>query len=167
MLAGACSSNADHAASVTKPSDLGFESPKFEPGGAVPVGTTCDGDGTAPRLEWTDVTDATEYAVTVTDPDAPGGLFVHWVVWNIPTDATSLPADSSSLMEGRNDFNDVGFGHICPPEGETHTYEFTLYALNGHPTQSLDENSSYDDFQQAIECCVIATDSFTGRYGRD
>ena len=100
----------------------------------------CSGRNTSPALSWSNVPAGTKsFALLVYDPDAPTGSgWWHWVAYNIPADATSLPADAGdpkkSLMpgmavQGRTDFGTPGYGGPCPPPGKPHHYYFRLYAL--------------------------------------
>lgn len=104
------------------------------------TGFGCDGGNHSPALSWTGVPPETKsLALTVYDPDAPTGSgWWHWVVFNIPADTTSLPADidasGKGLPEGAiqslTDYGKAGFGGACPPQGDKpHRYQFTLYAL--------------------------------------
>ena len=63
------------------------------------------------------------------DPDAPGGTFTHWVLYNIPADTTRLPAKSTAGEAGTNSAGRQGYMGPCPPSG-THRYFFKLYALD-------------------------------------
>jgi Raf kinase inhibitor-like YbhB/YbcL family protein len=70
------------------------------------------------------------------DPDAPGGTFSHWVVYNIPADTRELPSSlpsnpslSDGTRQGINDFRKIGYGAPCPPPGKAHRYRFRMYAL--------------------------------------
>ena len=57
----------------------------FSPGGEFPKRETCDGQNTSPQLAWSGAPPATKaFALILDDPDAPGGTFTHWLVWNIP-----------------------------------------------------------------------------------
>lgn len=109
-------------------------------------GGGCDGGNHSPALSWTGTPEGTKsFALTVYDPDAPTGSgWWHWLVFNIPADTTSLPADidatGKGLPEGATqsltDFGKPGFGGACPPQGDKpHHYHFTLYALK---TDKLD-----------------------------
>jgi Raf kinase inhibitor-like YbhB/YbcL family protein len=101
----------------------------------------CSGENVSPELEWTNPPAGTKsFALMVYDPDAPTGSgWWHWVVYNIPADATSLPAgagkaDGSALpkgaAQGNTDFGSPGYGGPCPPAGSgNHHYAFTLFAL--------------------------------------
>jgi Raf kinase inhibitor-like YbhB/YbcL family protein len=141
----------------------------FEERAAVPKEFTCDGEDVSPPLKWTAVDGAREYALLVTDPDAPGGTFVHWVVFGIPAsvqaaDRGAPPAGSS---EGTSSFGDVGYGGPCPPEGDDpHRYEFTVYALDAKVSDELEDRAGADEVAAAIECCVKVKGTLTGTYGR-
>jgi Raf kinase inhibitor-like YbhB/YbcL family protein len=99
-------------------------------GAAIPVRHTCDGPDVAPAVSWTTVPiDAVELAMSMVDLDAN---FVHWVMFGISPTRTGLAEDEvpPGAIEWTNDFGDLGYGGPCPPGGETHTYLFTVHALN-------------------------------------
>ena len=136
---------------------------------------TCDGNNISPALEWVGgVEGAAELALIVDDPDAPGGSFTHWVVYAIPPDSTRLdrgippgPALSGglTLRQGPTDGSDVpGWFGPCPPEGETHDYVFTLYALDEET--GLEGGATVDDLRASIEGHVLAEASLTAPYTR-
>jgi Raf kinase inhibitor-like YbhB/YbcL family protein len=100
----------------------------------------CSGRNISPALSWSNVPAGTKsFALLVYDPDAPTGSgWWHWVAYNIPADATSLPADAGdpkknlmpgAAVQGRTDFGTPGYGGPCPPPGKPHHYYFRLYAL--------------------------------------
>jgi len=115
---------------------LTVTSTAFTHGGAIPVLYSCDGDDISPPISWSDVPAGTQsFALICDDPDAIG-TWVHWVVYNIPGDATGLPydvPDGKTLpgggMHGKNSWGDRGYGGPCPPTG-SHHYVFTVYALD-------------------------------------
>jgi len=93
------------------------------------------GGNVSPQLSWSDFPEDTQsFAVTVYDPDAPTGAgFWHWLLWDVPSDVTSLEAgvDAGKIgLQGRNDYGDNAFGGAGPPEGQTHRYVFAVHALN-------------------------------------
>jgi hypothetical protein len=112
-------------------------SPEFVNEEAIPAKFSCDGEDLSPLLEWTDPPDGTQsFALIMDDTDAPGGTWVHWVLYNIPADARSLPdaVPTGSTLEdgsshGRNSWGRMEYGGPCPPSG-THRYFFKLYALD-------------------------------------
>jgi Raf kinase inhibitor-like YbhB/YbcL family protein len=123
-----------------------LSSKEFKEGGAIADKNSfnsfgCSGENASPELEWSNPPAGTKsFALMVHDPDAPTGSgWWHWVVYNIPADATSLPAgagkaDNSALpkgaVQGNTDFGSPGYGGPCPPAGSgNHHYNFTLFAL--------------------------------------
>jgi Raf kinase inhibitor-like YbhB/YbcL family protein len=120
---------------------LTISSPAFAAGGEIPSEYTCEGADTSPRLEWSGAPTGTKsFALILDDPDAPDPaapwrVWVHWVLYNLPADATGLPEDVGSdglpagTLEGTNDWNRTGYGGPCPPIGR-HRYFFKLYALD-------------------------------------
>lgn len=102
--------------------------------GALPVLYTCDGSDVSPALAWNNVPANTKaLALVMTDPDAPGGTFYHWILYNIPTTVKQLVQNSSQpagVDIGKNSFDKLGYNGPCPPKGSTHTYVLTLYALD-------------------------------------
>jgi Raf kinase inhibitor-like YbhB/YbcL family protein len=102
-------------------------------------GFGCKGGNLSPELNWKGAPAGTlSFAVTVYDPDAPTGSgWWHWVVYDIPSTATGLPAGVSLISalpagtkQGRNDYGERNFGGACPPVGDKpHHYIFTVHAL--------------------------------------
>ncbi len=152
---------------------LAVSSAAFEDGSSIPVEFTCEGADRSPPLAWESGPPGTAaYAVVVDDPDAPGGIFVHWTVWNLPPSDTSLPAGASSsgtlppaVREGRNDFGRNGWAGPCPPKGdEPHRYRFRVYALR----EPLDVPSGAEPGRVlgALEGKVLAWGELIGLFGR-
>jgi Raf kinase inhibitor-like YbhB/YbcL family protein len=121
------------AAINTVPTTAGFfvlSSAAFSPGGTLPTPYTCDGAGNPPPLTWSDIPNGTvELVLALSDPDAGG--YVHWMVAGIPPTAVGMA--SGKLPPGAvvlaNSKGTHAYTPPCPPKGETHSYEFTLYAL--------------------------------------
>ena len=153
---------------------LAFEltSRAFSPGATIPVQHTCDGPDVSPPLAWTSPpTGAKGFALVCEDPDAPRGLWVHWVLWSIPATATSLPEGVTpdetlpdGSRHGRNDFGKLGHNGPCPPPGAPHRYVFRLYALDAVP--ALDPGATRAQLLDAIRGHVLGEAELTGRYGR-
>jgi Raf kinase inhibitor-like YbhB/YbcL family protein len=104
----------------------------FQQGGNIPSKFTCDGADANPPLRFEGVpAEAKSLALIVDDPDAPGGLFTHWLVWNIDPKTTTVEENSapSNGVQGKNDFGKSGYGGPCPPSG-THRYFFKIFALD-------------------------------------
>ncbi|MDA8382716.1 MAG: YbhB/YbcL family Raf kinase inhibitor-like protein [Betaproteobacteria bacterium] len=116
---------------------LTLTSPSFRSGEPIPKPYTCDGADGSPPLAWTGTpADTKAFALVVEDPDAPGGTWVHWVLYNIPAHAHALEADvphgaalPDGARQGLNSWRKTGYGGPCPPSG-THRYWFHLYALD-------------------------------------
>jgi Raf kinase inhibitor-like YbhB/YbcL family protein len=115
-------------------------SPAFGAGGGIPARYTCEGEAISPPLVWSAPPAATKsLAPIVDDPDAPDPghpkmTWVHWVLYNLPPTAGSLPeamidsALPAGVRQGLNDWKRPGYGGPCPPIGR-HRYSFKLYAL--------------------------------------
>ena len=119
-------------------SQLTLSSPVIAPGATITAEFACSGANRSPELVWSGAPKSTvTFALIVDDPDAPGGIFFHWVAYNIPASATSLPAGVPQSAEipgggkqGMNSFGHLGYNGPCPPPGKTHHYRFHLYALD-------------------------------------
>ena len=150
---------------------LSLTSPAFEDGGQIPSRYTCDGEGASPPLAWGEPPpDTGSFALIVDDPDAPGGTFTHWVLFNLLADTRALPEDvpgderlPDGAAQGRNDFRGAGWGGPCPPGG-THRYRFFLYALDS--TLELPSDASKQQLVDAMEGRVLAEGRLTGTYSR-
>lgn len=147
----------------------------FEHGAGIPARYTCDGDDRSPPLTAAIPDDAETWALVVTDPDAPGGPFTHWLIWNLPPDGTlpdGVPRGEtvpslSDAVQGTNDFGDVGYGGPCPPAGDgSHTYVFDVYALGD--TLDVASGSERKVVEDAIAAddAVVAAGTLTGTYER-
>src|SRR5205814_988941 len=103
----------------------------FQEGANIPSKFTCDGANTSPPLQISDVpSEAKSLVLIVDDPDAPSGLFTHWVVWNLSAQATTIAEGSTPKgVQGTNDFGKSGYGGPCPPSG-AHRYYFRVFALD-------------------------------------
>lgn len=144
----------------------------FQNNGSIPSRYTCDGQNLSPGLSWTDPPAGTgSYALIVDDPDAPMGLFVHWVVYNLPATARQLPEGvpgnddvQGGGLQGVNDFPQPGYGGPCPPPGKPHRYFFKLYALD--TKLNLQAGARKKDLEQAMKGHVLAEAQWMGRYKR-
>lgn len=142
-------------------------------GESIPTRYTCDGSDVSPPLSIGNVPeDAVALAIVHDDPDAPGGTFTHWTIWNIPPDRTSIPEavppeptlqSLGGARQGRNDFDAIGYGGPCPPAGSEHTYRFTVYALD--ETLGIDAGAAVDQVETAIDDHRIAVGQLTAVYG--
>jgi phosphatidylethanolamine-binding protein (PEBP) family uncharacterized protein len=120
-------------------------------GATIPRRYTCDGANAAPHVTSASVPGQGDRVIVMTDPDAPGGSFVHWTAWG--------------AAEGRNSFGKTGYSGPCPPKGDKpHHYVITVYDLE-RPL-GLPAGSSAKDVVAAVAGKAIAKGSTTGLYGR-
>ncbi|HXF69207.1 MAG TPA: YbhB/YbcL family Raf kinase inhibitor-like protein [Thermoflexus sp.] len=152
--------------------DLRLRSPAFAEGEIIPREYTCDGADRSPPLRWDPPPPGTRSLVLIMDdPDAPGGRFIHWVLYEIPPQRTELPEGlpvepniPGIGLQGYNDFGRIGYGGPCPPAGPAHRYRFTLYALQiilGFPPEARPS-----EVEAMLPGHILAIGRLTGRYGR-
>src|SRR6476661_7831711 len=149
-------------------STIALRSPAFADGAAIPARYSCTSVGKSPPLLWSGVpTSARELALVVEDPDAPGGDYVHWVLFHLPPGLRRLPAGSTpdAAREAINSAGRTAWAPPCPPAGDKpHRYEFTLYALKA-PLE-LPDGSKGDAVRGAIAREALVQGRLTGRFGR-
>ena len=147
------------------PLKLTLTSPAILDGDVIPKPFTCDGDDVAPPLEWSAGPDGTRsFALVVDDPDAPGGTFTHWVLYDIPARTTRLPGDANTKTL-LNSFGRSGYRGPCPPAGDApHRYVFTIYAVDVRYLELAGER--LDDLRAALDAHTLATGRLVGLYGR-
>src|SRR5437764_1667042 len=135
----------------------------FQEGGNIPSKFTCDGANTSPPLQISDVpSEAKSLVLIVDDPDAPSGLFTHWVVWNISAQTTTIAEGSTPKgVQGTNDFGKSGYGGPCPPSG-AHRYYFRVFALDRE--LDLPFGAKRGQLDAAMKGHVIAQGELMGRY---
>ena len=141
--------------------------------GSIPANYTCEGANLSPALSWTEIPkSAKSLALVMDDPDAPVGTWVHWLVYNIPVDAKSLPSAMPPLEElphgvrqGKNGFHKIGYGGPCPPPGHgVHRYFFRLYALN--KLLDLPGGASRKEVDDAMRGHIVSRAELVGRFQR-
>lgn len=144
--------------------ELAVTSPAFEDGAPIPEKYGKAFANVNPPLRFEGVPDdAASLAIIVDDPDAPGGTFDHWLVWNVPPDTTGIPEDwdpPSGVVEGTNDFGNVGYDGPRPPE--EHTYRFEGYALEG--TLSVEAGAEKAALESAMDGRILARGVLTGTF---
>ena len=119
-------------AKIPKEANMNLTSPDFGEGGNIPERFTCDGKDIAPTLKIDGVPkEAKSLVLIVDDPDAPGGNFTHWLIWNVMPDLTEIVANKlpAHALQGVNDFGKSRYSGPCPPAG-VHRYCFRLFALD-------------------------------------
>jgi Raf kinase inhibitor-like YbhB/YbcL family protein len=150
---------------------INLTSSAFAPDSMIPSKYTCDGEDISPPLAWDTVPEGTKSLALISDdPDAPMGTWVHWVVYNLPAAARSLPENVPPYAviedggeQGTNDFGNTGYGGPCPPGG-THRYFFKLYALDTE--LSLSGKARKKDVEKAMQGHVLGQGELMGRYRR-
>lgn len=139
----------------------------FSDGGAIPAKHTCQGDNTNPPLRFDGVPKGTaSIALVMDDPDAPVGVWDHWVLWNIDAQTKDIKERSVPLnaMQGKNSWGMSRYGGPCPPSG-THRYIFTAYALD--KTVDLGENATKRDLERAMDGHIIGKAVLVGTYRKE
>lgn len=140
---------------------LEISSPAFKHEGWIPKDYSCEGAGKNPELRIDSIpNDTKSLCIIVEDPDAPGGIFTHWITWNIPP-AEKIAANSVPGQDGLNSRGQIGWTPPCPPSG-THRYYFKVHALD----RLLDINKQFDklSLEHAMEGHVIAYGELMGKY---
>ncbi len=143
-----------------------IESTAFKDNKLIPPKYTCDGDNVNPPLVIRDVPEnAKSLVLVVDDPDAPGGTWVHWTIWNISPHIKEIPGNSypQNSVEGMTDSGRQGYSGPCPPSG-THRYFFKLFALN--TTLDLDTSVEAADIEKEIEENILEKAQLVGLYRR-
>ena len=155
--------NSDGAGTVSVFSD------SFKNGELIPVEHSCDGDDRSPDIQWNYSGKAESFALICEDPDAPGGTFIHWVIYNIPGDARQLRkaypklSGKEGTYQGMTDFGKIGYNGPCPPKGKPHRYIFTVYALD---TKFTETNLNSRSLKALMKGHVIGSAGLTGLYKR-
>jgi Raf kinase inhibitor-like YbhB/YbcL family protein len=157
-------------------------SPAFKDGGKIPVKYTGDGEKLSPPLKWGDPPKGTKsFTLLMDDLDVPkeyGGIFIHWMVYDIPANARELAEGASNAgklpsgaKEVPNFFTQMGaagaamtkYGPPWPPT-PNHRYRFILYALKVDKL-GLAANATYPDFQKAVKDNMIQSWTLIGVFG--
>ncbi|WP_034643392.1 YbhB/YbcL family Raf kinase inhibitor-like protein [Desulfovibrio inopinatus] len=150
---------------------LRVTSPAFTSEADIPRHYTCDDANIFPGLSWSGIPLETQsISLVCDDPDAPHGLFVHGIIWNLPPETTELdeglePEAVESLggMFGVNSYGRREYVGPCPPSG-SHRYYFKVYALDC--LLSLPATAMAHELEQAMQGHVLARGELMGRYSR-
>lgn len=143
----------------------------FDQGGMIPSDFTCDGADMSPPIEWSGIPqNAQSLALIANDPDAPGGDWVHWVIYDLPPNLPGLPPGVSAVetlpmggVQGRTDFGRIGYGGPCPPSG-SHRYFFKVYVLD--QMLGLKPGATKKELLKAMKGHVLAEGQLMGKYQR-
>jgi Raf kinase inhibitor-like YbhB/YbcL family protein len=152
-------------------SGLEVTSPVLHENEVIPEQFTCDSTDESPELHISGLPEGTEsIALLVEDPDAPGGIFAHWLVFNLPPDTKSLsqgfphdPELDNGARQGRNSAGSIGYTGPCPPKG-THRYFFRFYALD--TMLDLPPGATRREFKDAIRGHILAEGRLMGLYSK-
>lgn len=143
----------------------------FQHEGDIPSRQTCDGPDLSPPLSFDGIpVQAKSLVLVCDDPDAPGGVWDHWVLYNLSPGTPGLPEGLPDGMvypdgsrSGKNSWGRFGYGGPCPPQG-IHRYFFTLYALDA--LLDLPSSVTKKDILQAAKGHILASATLMGRYAR-
>ncbi len=158
--------------SPAAPMRFKLTSSAFASGGAIPREYTCDGPDQSPELRWNESPAGTmTFALVMNDPDAPVGDWVHWVVWNMPSDEGGMTKGFSRTAElpngtrqGHNDFRKIGYNGPCPPPGKAHRYFFRVYAVD--TKLDLPAGATRAELDSALKGHALAEAEYMGTYRR-
>jgi len=143
-----------------------IRSPAFQEGGTIPEKFSKNDQNVNPELRIEGVpAEAKSLALIVDDPDAPVGLFTHWLVWNIDPKTTEIAEKSvpKGGSQGTNDFPGSGYDGPQPPSG-THRYYFKIFALDR--MLDLKSGAKRREVDAAMRGHVIAQGELMGRYSK-
>lgn len=163
--------------SLLEDSMFKLTSPAFAPSSTIPKKYTCDGKNVSPPLAWSGLPKgARSIAVIMEDPDAPAGLWIHWVLYDVPAGAGALAEglpQKDSLPDGSKqgqsggviEFETIGYSGPCPPPGKPHRYVFRAYALKDD-TLGLKPRAAKSTAVAAMGGKILAQAELVGLYGR-
>jgi Raf kinase inhibitor-like YbhB/YbcL family protein len=151
---------------------LQVSSAAFVEGGMIPERYTCAGEDLSPPLAWSGVPTGAESLVLIADdPDAPGGTWVHWVIYAMAPSLNNLPEGLPTTervagigTQGKNGFRKLGYGGPCPPPGKPHRYYFKLYALEN--LLNAPPGAGKADVEKAMKGHILAEGQLMGQFGR-
>ncbi len=153
--------------------EIKIHSSAFKNGEFIPSKYTCEGSNISPELNWTvNANGIKSFAIILSDPDAPGGDFVHWVIFNIPANFKELHEDVTpsrnipdEVMIGTNSFGHVGYGGPCPPGGKPHRYFFKIYGLDTI-LHHVETGATKSELLKAMKGHILAEGELMGKYQR-
>ncbi len=151
-----------------------LSSAAFEDEERIPDRFTCEGKDISPPLTVEEVSpEAESLVIIVHDPDAPTGVFDHWLIWNLPADTTQIPPgitrtgvpkELKGAIQGENDFGESDYRGPCPPGSVEHKYRFNLYALD--KKLDLKPGTKRQRLQEAMKGHVVDKTMLRGTYSR-
>jgi Raf kinase inhibitor-like YbhB/YbcL family protein len=139
----------------------------FTEGGWIPPLHTCHGADLSPSLEWSgDPAETLSFTLVVEDPDAPGGIWCHWLLYDISAKVHNLAQGykpGALGISGHNDFGKPSYNGPCPPKGGPHRYYFKLYAVNAH-TLGLPAGAKRQEVMESLKGHILAEVEYMGRF---
>ena len=151
-----------------------ISSPVFSDGEPIPPRYSCEGSDISPPLDW-DVSQLSiqengSIVLICDDPDAPGGTWIHWIIFNLPPETSSLPEMvmpreelENGALQGANSWGNIGYGGPCPPRG-THHYYYKVYALDAK--LNLPPGTTKEELLKAMDGHVLDEGQLMGTYTR-
>lgn len=141
--------------------ELIIGSPSFAPKESIPPKFTCEGENVNPGITIENIPPGTKrLTLIVDDPDAPGGVFDHWLLWNIRP-MEMIIENSVPGVEGKNSFGKTKYMGPCPPSG-THRYFFKVYALD--KILEIRAGSDKAMLEKAMEGHILAKGELIGTF---
>ena len=172
MVCSGCGRREEAAPAAAVDGTMVVTSPAFAAGQPIPAKYTADGEDVSPPLQWTGIPEgARSIALICDDPDAPGGTWVHWLLYNLPPGESGMPEATPAANElpngarhGVNDFGRAGYDGPAPPSGKAHRYRFRVYALDA--VLILKPRAGRSELDRAMKGHILATGELTGTYQR-
>lgn len=141
----------------------------FKAEDTIPTEHTCQGEGTPPPIEFDEIPgEANSLVIICEDPDAPGGTFYHWGVYDIPADTGELNAEPSAadFPHAAHSAGQLGYFPPCPPEGDgPHRYRFHVFAIE-EERLDFDGTPTVEQLLEEAESRAVARASVQGRFQR-
>jgi Raf kinase inhibitor-like YbhB/YbcL family protein len=157
--------------SLDEAASIALTSTAFAEGQPIPAQYACQGldKDISPPLAWGEPPAGTQsFALIMDDPDAPGGTWDHWILFNIPASARSLPesfpaneTNPDGSLSGKNSSGRTGYGGPCPPNG-THRYAFKLFALD--EILGIAPGANKGELEKAMLGHILARGELTGTF---
>ena len=143
-----------------------LSSKAFSSGASIPRRFTCDGENLSPYLSWQGAPEGTmSLALVMDDPDAPSGIFVHWILFDIPAAFSELREGVQGVGKlGANSYRKLSYNGPCPPRGPSHRYFFKIYALD--QLLRLSPGITKAELEAAMRGHILDQAQLMGRYGR-
>lgn len=150
----------------TTQAEMIVSSSAFTEGQEIPVKYTCDGENLSVPLAWSGIPQGTQTLALISDdPDAPGRVYVHWVLYDLPADLSGLEEGVADIgTPGENSSGNLSYNGPCPPTGPAHRYFFKLYALD--TALNLQAGASKEQVQEAMQGHILAEGQLMGTYQR-